>query len=135
MINRCYEPRNAHFKYYGLQGIRVCTEWANCIDGYENFEMWAEENGYADNLTIDRIDGKSDYCPKNCRWVDMYVQNNNTQKNRYITYNGETKTAAEWGRAVGISGMVIANRIRRGWEVSKAMTQKPKAPKAAKAKS
>ena len=38
---------------------------------YENFKKWALENGYADNLTIDRINNKGDYEPNNCQWITI----------------------------------------------------------------
>ena len=53
---------------YGGKGIRVCQEW---LDNPELFEEWSLENGYEDNLTIDRIDSTKDYCPDNCRWVTL----------------------------------------------------------------
>jgi hypothetical protein len=84
-------------------------------------------NGYDENAefgkcTIDRIDPNKDYSPSNCRWVNMCEQNNNRRNNRTITYNGITKTAAEWGRETGLGDRLIRERIDRGWTVEEAFT-------------
>ena len=55
MLQRCYNPNNEHYKDYGGRGIQVCDEWHN-ENGVINFYHWAMNNGYNDNLTIDRID-------------------------------------------------------------------------------
>lgn len=53
MLDRCsINSKRKGVIYYAQKGIKVCEEWKT----YENFEKWALENGYAENLTIDRID-------------------------------------------------------------------------------
>lgn len=117
MKSRCTNTKMAHFDRYGGRGIKVCDDWQK----FEPFYEWAMSHGYSDTLTLDRIDVDGNYEPSNCRWVDMYVQNNNTQKNHYITYKGQTKTAAEWARQYGLHRCVFNNRIRRGWSFEKAV--------------
>ena len=69
MKNRC-----KHSEYY--THVSVCREWYN---SYETFRDWAILNGYSESLTIDRIDGSSNYCPENCRWATKQTQSENTK--------------------------------------------------------
>ena len=113
MKSRCNNPSHIGYVYYGKKGIKVCEEWSD----YEPFKYWAMQNGYADNLTIDRIDNQKDYCPENCRWVTYKVQSNNTARNHYVTIDGVTHSISEWSDITGIPSRTIAARINvLGWE-------------------
>lgn len=120
MKSRCYSKGNKSYYLYGGKGIIICDEWLNDKD---KFIEWALNNGYKEGLTIDRIDGDKGYKPSNCRWVDRYVQNNNTNRNRLVTYNGETHSLAEWARIVGLSYKAIAHRHSRNRSTERMLTQ------------
>ena len=80
MRNRCNNPNNHNYVYYGSRGISVCEEW----DDYLTFKIWALKNGYNDNLTIDRIDVNGNYTPHNCRWITQSEQCKNKRKKESI---------------------------------------------------
>lgn len=120
MKARCYNPRSNRYSRYGARGIKICDEWLSDVD---NFCRWAIENGYADNLSIDRIDNDGDYCPENCRWATNIEQSNNTSCNIFVTFNGKTQTLAQWSRELNIPTSTLHNRIRvNGWSVERALT-------------
>lgn len=119
---RCYDPNRRDYKYYGGKGIKVCDKW---LHNFQAFNNWAITHGYADNLTLDRVDVNGNYEPSNCRWVDMQIQANNKSNNHFLTYNGKTQTIAQWSREVGISQDTIRRRINAfKWSVERALTEK-----------
>jgi DNA-binding transcriptional MerR regulator len=113
MKARCHRPNSKDYKNYGARGVMVCEEWRN---SFEAFYRWATENGYQEDLTLDREDVNGNYEPTNCRWVTTKQQGNNTRVNRHITINGETKTIAEWADLAGVSPKALRYRIESGWE-------------------
>lgn len=119
MTERCNNKNNAGFKNYGGRGITVCSEWNN----YETFARWALNNGYKDNLTIDRIDNDSGYSPNNCRWATMEDQVRNRRNNRYETINGTTKTVAEWAREYRVNAKTVTERLDRGLDIKSALSK------------
>lgn len=133
MKQRCLNKKCNQYKNYGARGITICSEWLG-ENGFVNFSNWAFENGYADDLSIDRIDNNGNYCPKNCRWTNMLTQANNTRHNRTVTYNGETHTYAEWEEILdnGVTQTDMSHRIKRGWNIERALLTPKKHLKKAK---
>lgn len=125
MRSRCRRTSDKSFDRYGGRGIQVCEEWAR---SFEAFAKWAHENGYAENLSIDRIDNDKGYSPDNCRWTDSTEQANNRRSNRLITHNGQTKTLAQWAREKGVRPRTIARRLDRWkWTPGDAIDTPPQA--------
>jgi hypothetical protein len=104
MKQRCYNTNAPKFHNHGGRGIKICFEW---LDEFMTFYGWAMENGYEDDLTIDRIDNNGDYTPENCRWATLQEQNENLRKNVFLTYEGDTMTISEACRRSGIGKMHV----------------------------
>lgn len=122
MKYRCDDESSPAFKNYGGRGITVCKEWSDgWISGYEAFKEWAMNNGYTDNLTLDRIDNNSGYSPKNCRWVSNDVQANNKRNNVLYRYDGKQMTLAQIAKEFGIRYKTLWRRIQLGHSIEEAV--------------
>ena len=135
MKYRCNNPKSKDWQNYGGRGITICAEWLNqervlgvrggITKGFLAFKTWALKNGYADDLTIDRIDSTKGYSPENCRWVNWKVQENNTRRNHFVSYNGKTQTIKQWSEELNLNYRTIINRINcYGYSVEKAFEEK-----------
>lgn len=121
MYCRCYYSSTNQYKNYGGKGIKVCDEWKH-IEGFINFYNWAINNGYSDELTLDRIDNEKDYCPENCRWSTPKFQSNHKTNNIIYIFNGKTQTAKQWCEEYGIKHATFNDRLKRGWTLEQALT-------------
>jgi hypothetical protein len=120
MKARCHCSNDKKYKHYGGRGISVCDEWK---ESFEVFMKWSLENGYTDNLTLDRINVNGNYEPGNCRWITHKEQMNNTRSNRFIEFNGTTMTLSQWSKKTGIGVSTIHARLKSGCSVEDALTR------------
>lgn len=109
MRDRCNNPKNDSYKYYGGRGIKVCEEW---YKSFESFYKWAMSNGYKEHLTIDRINNDKGYEPDNCRWATYKEQNNNKRNNRKnLMIDGVEKSLKEWSNESQFTIQAIVYRL------------------------
>lgn len=107
MRQRCNNENSPSYKNYGGRGIKVCEEWES---SFEAFYAWAMNNGYEDDLTIERINNDGNYEPSNCRWIPIDRQANNKRSTNYVTYMGKTQSLSDWCRELGLDYKVINER-------------------------
>lgn len=119
MRGRCNNSADAAYDRYGGRGILICEEWQDFL----KFEEWAHANGYADNLSVDRIDNDGPYSPANCRWATSKTQGRNRRNNLFVTFRGKTACLADHADDVGIKYSIVQQRVSvLGWPVERALT-------------
>lgn len=117
MHERCYNSNSKGYSNYGGRGIKVCKRWYK----FENF--FADMGKRPKNKTIERKDNNGNYTPKNCIWASRRKQSNNQRSNVLITFQGKTRTIAQWARKIGVTYHTLYLRIkRRNWPIEKALT-------------
>ena len=111
---RCLNPNNHAYKYYGGRGIKICDRWR------DNLSNFLDDMGHpAEGMTIDRIDNNGNYEPSNCRWASRANQMSNRRVNRFLEFDGKRQTAMQWATELGIPHQTIYQRINLGWPVEK----------------
>lgn len=117
MRHRCQSTTDADYKNYGERGIAVCDEWQE----YQAFKEWALSNGYADDLTIERVNVDDGYNPSNCKWIPKGEQTNNRRNTKYFTINGTRKTLSDWCKEYGQNGELVRARLKYGFDIKDAL--------------
>lgn len=116
MRQRCENPKNAAFQFYGGSGILVCERW-------KEFENFRADMGEAPTPkhTIDRIAGTKGYEPGNCRWATYAEQNRNITRNVWVEIDGVSKVVQDWCKEFGIGRKTVETRVRNGWDLIEAL--------------
>lgn len=118
MITRCTNLNAANYALYGGRGITVCMEWLN------NIEVFIADVGErpSTSYSLERRNNNLGYFKDNCYWATTEEQNSNKRTNIQIIYNGETKTAMQWSKELGI----LHNRIYRNRNIEDSIASKRK---------
>lgn len=111
---RCENVNDRKYRDYGARGITICEEWRS----FENFLQWSLENGYSEELELDRIDNDKGYYPDNCRWCKTIVNNHN----RRITAKIEGLPLKDFATKYNMSYSLVHSRYyelkRKGLEIN-----------------
>lgn len=109
MLDRCTNPNKEEFKSYGGRGIKVCERWHDFLNFWEDMK-----DGYADNLSIDRINNDGDYEPSNCGWATQKQQARNTSHNRLVELDGKMVCIAKTTKITNLNHFALRQRAANG---------------------
>lgn len=123
--NRCYNKNKDEYIRYGAAGIGMCEEW---LEDFMNFYNWSMNNGYADDLSIDRIDNSKGYSPDNCRWVDKETQTLNRSCTKWIEIDGKYYTIPQIAEKYGINKYCLYARAKK-YGYTKDILKSPEIPR------
>ena len=116
MRERCNRTSHPYFHRYGGRGISYSPDW----DVFENF--LADMGPAPEGLTLERLDNDGNYTKDNCRWATMRDQANNRSSNVVLEHGSKAMTVAQWADTVGLERKTLEYRIRKGWDVSRALS-------------
>jgi len=117
MTERCTNPHNKAYEYYGARGISVCERW-------KRFELFLLDMGERPSTkhSIERKDVNGNYTPDNCHWATCSDQMRNRTDSKFLTLNGVTKHLSTWAEDLGIKRSTLAQRIYvYKWSVERAL--------------
>jgi len=99
MLQRCLNPNNEKYEYYGGRGITVKKEWLI----FENFfkDMGERPKG----KTIDRKENDKGYYKENCRWANSSTQALNKRKTPSKSgFRGVWPSKNKWSALIKFKG-------------------------------
>lgn len=116
MNRRVFDTKDKSFNHYGGRGITICTKWLSFEGFYEDMEQ-----GYTNDLTIDRINNDGNYEKSNCRWVTQQEQVNNYSQNDIHTFNGVTNNLTRLCELNNKNVGLVKCRLQHGYDIDTAM--------------
>jgi hypothetical protein len=78
MIQRCTNPKNRAYRWYGGKGIEVCPRWRNSFTAF----LEDMEHGWRDGLTLERKDNSKGYSSENVVWATWDEQRKTMSRHR-----------------------------------------------------
>jgi len=117
MNQRCNNPNNQNYSYYGDRGITVCKQW-------RKFENFLKDMGKrpSNKHSLDRINNNDGYYKENCQWATKQQQNQNKCNNIYETYRKKTQLLTEWAKEYNIPYHTLWDRLYKlHWSIEKAL--------------
>lgn len=117
MIQRCENPNHISYKNYGARGVTVCLRWRNSFDAFLT-DMGPKPPG---DTSLHRIDNHPTYEPGHVIWTTRTEQNRNRSNNSIFTFDGVSRTIAEWASIVQVPISTVIDRRRTGWTDAQAL--------------
>ena len=115
MRDRCSNPTDRAFAWYGGRGITVCDRWQH---SYEDF--LADVGRRPPGTSLDRIDNDLGYEPSNVRWATTAEQACNTS--RTMRAGPDNIAVATLAKQHGHTPLTVYCRLLAGWSLERALS-------------
>ena len=91
IYQRCNNPNNISYKYYGLKGIK-------CLITVEELKfLWFRDKAYnMDKPSIDRKNSKKNYTLENCQFIENIVNSQKDISKAILQYSKDGTFIKEW---------------------------------------
>lgn len=66
MKQRCLNPKDDSWPFYGGRGIKVCERWMDFVNFYED-----NKNRWRPDLVLERVEPDGDYELSNTEWITV----------------------------------------------------------------
>jgi hypothetical protein len=116
---RCFKANDPAFDRYGGRGISMFDGWKNDFMAFYNYLGPKPSKKHS----IDRIDNNRGYEPGNVRWATQIQQARNKRNIKMIQICCQIKSLPEWCEIYGKKRALVAGRLRRGWDLIKALNK------------
>jgi hypothetical protein len=115
--NRCLNPNDDLYAYYGARGINICDEWR------ADFAAFAAYIGPepGPKYEVGRIKNELGYQPGNVRWETKSQNLRNKRDTRWIEYDGRRVPLIEACEKTGVPYKRAHARLKAGWPIEKAL--------------
>lgn len=117
MLQRCYNPFNRNYPYYGARGISVCSTWR------KSFSNFLADMGRRPSKrhSLNRINNNQNYYPYNCEWAIPFIQNSNKSNTKFVNGIPLPILAHQYN----IKLEILRCRLKRGWDLQRALSTPP----------
>lgn len=118
IVDRCCNPKNKDWKWYGGKGITIAPEWRN--DPVAFMEHIGPRP--SPKHSVDRIVGSLGYVPGNVKWSTPGEQARNRSNNRLVMIAGVTMPLVVAADCVGLRYSMVKGRLAKGWTEADALS-------------
>lgn len=107
---RCYNPKNKEYRWYGARGIRMCKRWK------ASFSAFLQDRGERPRpeLSLERRDNDRHYMPENCYWATAKEQSQNRRPRQ--PYIRKDLKGQHFGRLTVLSAVPKGHYGRTEWK-------------------
>lgn len=118
ILNRCTDPHNPGFSYYGGRGVQCRFSTVVEFVAYVEKALGPKPPGGS----LDRIDNAGHYAPGNLRWATKTDQSRNRRSNRLVTIGEDTIPVVVAAERAGLKPGTLRARLANGWEFERAIS-------------